>query len=71
MRLKDKSVSPDGRLRKTYDSAQTPLDRLLASDIPNKSRLIALSEYRKSINPLLLREKIDQTLGTLLDLPCL
>ena len=71
MRLKDKSVSPDGRLRKTYDPAQTPLDRVLASDIPDKSRLIALSEYRKSINPLLLREKIDQTLGTLLDLPCL
>jgi len=71
MRLKQKSLSAKGYLRKTYDSALTPLDRLLVSNILDKSRLFELAEYRKTINPLFLRQKIDQTIDKLLSLPCL
>ncbi|MFA5612392.1 MAG: hypothetical protein WDA04_06000, partial [Anaerolineaceae bacterium] len=34
-------------------------------------RLTELFEFRKTINPLLLREKIDQSIEKLLALPCL
>ncbi|NLB71997.1 MAG: transposase family protein [Chloroflexi bacterium] len=71
MRLSEKSVSAEGNLRKSFDSAQPPLDRLLASDLVDKSRLIELFEFRKAINPLLLREKISQSIQKLLALPCL
>jgi len=71
MRLQTKTLSADGKLRKTYDPAQPPLDRLLASDLPDKSRLLELYEFRKAINPLVLREKIDQSIEKLLALPCL
>lgn len=71
MRLSEKSVSAEGKLRRSFDSAQPPLDRLLASEITDKSRLIELDKFRKAINPLLLREKIDQSIEKLLALPCL
>lgn len=71
MRLKEKSLSPEGKLRKSYDKALTPLDRLLASDLPDKSKLFPLVELRKSVNPLRLREHIDSLIQTLLALPCL
>ena len=71
MRLQEKSISADGRLRRTFAPAQPPLDRLLASDLPDKSRLIELFKFRKATNPLLLREKIDQSIEKLLALPCL
>ena len=71
MRLSGKSVSAEGKLRRSFDSAQPPLDRLLASDLTDKPRLIKLDEFRKAVNPLLLREKIDQSIEKLLALPCL
>ena len=71
MRLEDKSFSSDGKLRKVYDHALPPLDRLLASDLPDKSRLLELADYRRTINPLFLRQKIDQAIAYLLSLPCL
>lgn len=71
MRLEDKSFSSEGKLIKTYDHALPPLDRLLASDLPDKAKLIELADYRKTINPLFLRHKIDQAIAQLLALPCL
>ena len=71
MRLSEKTISAEGKLRKSFDSAQPPLDRLLASDLVDKSRLLELDEFRKAVNPLLLREKIDQSIQKLLALPCL
>lgn len=71
MRLSEKTISAEGKLRKSFDSAQPPLDRLLASDLVDKSRLLELDKFRKAVNPLLLREKIDQSIQKLLALPCL
>lgn len=71
MRLQEKSISAEGKLRRSFDSAQPPLDRLLASELTDKSRLIELFEFRKAVNPLLLHEKIDQSIEKLLALPCL
>ncbi len=71
MRLSEKSISAEGKPRRSFDSAQPPLDRLLASDLSDKVRLTELFEFRKTINPLLLREKIDQSIEKLLALPCL
>ena len=71
MRLKEKVVSVEGHLRKKYDKALTPLDRLLASELSDKSKLQKLADFRKTINPLLLREQIDLLIQELLSLPCL
>ena len=71
MHLQRKFISAEGKLRRSFAPAQPPLDRLLASDLPDKSRLIELFEFRKATNPLLLREKIDQSIEKLLALPCL
>ena len=71
MRLKEKSISAEGKPRRTFDPAHPPLDRLLASELPDKSRLKELFEFRKTINPLLLRERIDLCIHKLLVLPCL
>ena len=71
MRLQEKFISAEGKLRRTFAPAQPPLDRLLASELSDKSRLIELFEFRKATNPLLLREKIDQSIEKLLALPCL
>lgn len=71
MRLSEKSISAEGKPERRFDSAQPPLDRLLASDLSDKARLFELFEFRKAINPLVLREKIDQSIEKLLALPCL
>ena len=71
MRLEDKSLSSEGKFRKSYDHAIPPLDRLLVSDLPDKSKLFQLADYRKTINPLFLRQKIDQAIAQLLSLPCI
>jgi len=71
MHLQRKFISAEGKLRRSFAPAQPPLDRLLASDLPDKSRLIELFKFRKATNPLLLREKIDQSIEKLLALPCL
>lgn len=71
MRLEDKLLSSAGKLVKIYDHPLPPLDRLLASDLQDKSKLIELANYRKTINPLFLRQKIDQAIAQLLALPCI
>lgn len=71
MRLQEKTISAEGKPRRSFAPAQPPLDRLLASDLSDKTRLIDLFEFRKAVNPLLLREKIDQAIEKLLALPCL
>jgi len=71
MRLQEKSISAEGKPKRTFAPAQPPLDLLLASDLPDKSRLKELCEIRKAINPLLLRENIDFCIQRLLALPCL
>ena len=71
MRLQEKTISAEGKPRRSFAPAQPPLDRLLASDLPDKSRLLELYDFRKAVNPLLLHEKIDQSIEKLLALPCL
>jgi hypothetical protein len=71
MRLNEKSISAEGKPRRSFAPAQPPLDCLLASDLPSKSKFIELFEFRKAVNPLLLCERIDQTVEKLLSLPCL
>ena len=45
------------KLAISLDYAQPPLDRLLAFDLVDKSRLLEVDKSRMPINPLLLREK--------------
>jgi len=71
MGLQEKFIFAEGKPRRTFAPAQPLLDRLLASELPDKSRLMELFEFRKATNPLLLREKIDQSIEKLLALPCL
>lgn len=57
------------RLRRTYDKAQTPFDRLVATKIAleRKDDLISL---RNSLNPRRLRQQIYADLDALFALPC-
>ncbi len=74
MRLKEKNVVPssDGphHVRRRYDDAKTPFDRLCASAILDPMTLNHLQQLRQAINPRVLREEIYQLIDQLHRLPC-
>ena len=73
MRLIEKGLQPhaEGRLRqrRRYDAAQTPLDRLLATDVLPTQRQEQLLRLRDQTNPRQLREAIYHSLDQLFTLP--
>jgi hypothetical protein len=73
MRLKDKTriPSPDKqvRYRRRFDQAQTPFDRLCQTQTLDPELAAHLHALRKQINPLHLRQRINQLLSHLFELP--
>ena len=65
--LKLQAKVPQGdRVRRVYDVAQTPLQRLLASGVPSEPRQRDLRERVEQIDPLALSEHLDVLRHTLL-----
>jgi hypothetical protein len=73
MRLTEKTLqtNADGttRFKRRFDRAQTPLDRLLATDVLDAERRHQLEELRRQTNPRRLRQAIYDQLQCLFDLP--
>lgn len=53
------------KVRKRYDVAQTPYERLCASQVLEASRAVALERLYQSLNPVQLRKQVDQALEKL------
>jgi hypothetical protein len=74
MRLEEKTIQalPDGtrRIRRRYEPAQTPFDRLLASGILPPDTRRPLDALRLATNPRKLRTEIYDLLAKLHSLPC-
>jgi len=64
MKLKHKSRQ-GARVRKVYDEARTPYQRLLESDVLTPERREALERLYRSLNPVRLREQINRQLERL------
>jgi len=73
MRLTEKTLqtNADGttRVKRRFDPARTPLDRLLATDVLDADRRHQLEELRRQTNPRRLRQAIYDQLQCLFDLP--
>ncbi len=73
MRLKEKIVLPRtggrARIRRTFDQAQTPFDRLCASGVLSPERIQELEDLRNSTNPRRLREEIYTLIDKIFALP--
>lgn len=52
----------DGKMKKKYDQAQTPYQRVLASPVVSEEVKAQLRETYRSLNPVTLRRKIDRQL---------
>ena len=73
MRLEEKIAVPQEngrrRIRRRYDQARTPFDRLIATSILPKEVQRQLEELRRLTNPRELRKEIYEMIYELLDLP--
>ncbi len=74
LRLQEKALLPPEpghppRLRRRFDHARTPLDRLLASGVLDPAQLALLQALRHTTNPRLLRQHIHLSRDHLLALP--
>jgi len=73
MRLEEKIVvtqeNGGSRIKRRHDRAQTPLDRLIATNILPEERRVALEVLRDHTNPRQLRKEIHDTIGKLLAMP--
>jgi hypothetical protein len=68
LRLREKART-DGRIIRRWDTAQTPLARLLATEAPSVAKRQALEQLRATVNPRALRKQIYQALEQLLQQP--
>ncbi len=57
-----RKVRHGARLTRVYDQAQTPLDRLVASDGGDRAMITALGQLRTRLDPFALAEAIDRKL---------
>ncbi len=57
-----KKIRVGSRLKKLYDESKTPLDRLLVSDMVNKSEVEKLCQIRSKLNPFELSKAMDRKL---------
>ena len=73
MRLTEKTVVPrpgqHPRIRRRFDEAQTPFDRLCATGVLEQERRQALQQLRDQTNPRQLREEIYHLIDELFALP--
>jgi hypothetical protein len=73
MRLQEKVVVPQpgrhSRIKRRFDKAQTPFDRLCASGALDQDRKKQFQQLRRSTNPRQLREEIYALLDKFFDLP--
>ena len=73
MRLSQKSFSPKGeqatRVKRRYNQASTPFDRLCATTAINQERREQLQALRDRTNPRRLRQEIHDLMDRLLSLP--
>ncbi len=63
-----KKVRVGSKLRRVYDAAQTPFERVLASPQANPAHVAALKSLMKSLNPFALAKVIDQKLEHIYEL---
>ena len=57
-----KKVRVGSKVRRVYDAAQTPLQRVLASGAANARRVAELKKLRLSLDPFQLGRRIDEKL---------
>ena len=69
MRLSEKQWQ-DQKLKRVYDAALPPLDRLCRTDALTPARKQELLALRESLNPMKLRQDIQNLLDQLFALPC-
>ena len=73
MRLKEKTVVPQpgrhARIKRRFDDARTPFDRLCATGVLDKERRIELESLRRRTNPRELREDIYELIDKIFALP--
>jgi len=74
MRLQEKTVlsAPDQpyRMRRTYDQARSPFERLCATGVLSLARLQRLQLLHDQTNPRRLRQEIYHSIDQLPSLPC-
>lgn len=74
MRVVEKEIvsGPDGRtrIRRRYDDARTPFDRLCATEALSPEQLARLIALRERTNPRLLLAQIEDQLSQIFSLPC-
>lgn len=74
MRLKEKVVlltdDHHTHIKRKFDEARTPFDRLCATTVLSHDRQTALSDLRDQTNPLALRREVYSLLDQLFRLPC-
>lgn len=58
------------RVKRCYDSARTPFDRLCATGVLTPQRQAQLQELRADTNPVWLRERIYENLERIRKMPC-
>jgi hypothetical protein len=73
MRLKEKTVVPQpgrhARIKRRFDDARTPFDRLCATGVLDKERRMKLEALRRGTNPRKLREDIYELIDKIFALP--
>lgn len=72
MRLQEKVIisEPKHHIKRIYDDAIPPFDRLCAQDVLSPEKQTQLEGLRKATNPCALREQIEQCMEQLHSLPC-
>ena len=71
MRLQEKEYLTPLQVRRKYDQARTPLQRLLEMNCLEEPVVHQLVSLRDQTNPLVLRSQIDALIAQLLSLPVL
>ncbi|MGI6165847.1 MAG: hypothetical protein ACOYEN_07675 [Limnochordia bacterium] len=57
------AIRPGSRVRKHYDTARTPFERLLDQDVLLLPARIVLEEQRESLSPLALHKKLEDLIA--------
>jgi len=70
LKLRDKKLQPDGRLKRRYEPAQTPLARVLASPEVSGPTKAELQRQKSRLNPFDLKREVDRRLKEIHRLRC-
>jgi hypothetical protein len=69
MRLTSKEKTESGRIRRRYDTARTPFERLKVSGVLSEQEIEILVQRRSQINPRALRQELLKAIEALFKLP--